>query len=148
MTYTIVVQVRRRQDLTPTEFQTYYETRHVPLLKELLGDTFPITHTRNFVTRVPATDAPASSKDEASGKAPETKFLPVMHLNEPSVVDFDSLGFLVFEDYAAFQRFAERFASKEVAAKVEIDEANFADRAYTRIYALEAPNITRGNAAS
>lgn len=52
MTYTIVDLIRRKQDITPEQFRNYYNNVHVPLLKLLMGDTFPLTHTRHYVSRI------------------------------------------------------------------------------------------------
>ncbi len=146
MTYTVVAHIRRRQDITPSEFRTHYDTVHVPLLKSLVGTAFPLTHTRNYVTRIPNTsDAtpPTPDKSQASGKVPGTEFAPIMYRGEASSVDYDSLTVLVWEDYPAFERFLEVFSSKEVSEKILEDEKNFKDQSVKRIYALEHPSTTK-----
>ncbi|XXH05346.1 hypothetical protein Hte_011772 [Hypoxylon texense] len=135
MTYTVVAHVRRRQDITPSEFRAHYDTVHVPLLKSLVGTAFPLSHTRNYVARNPTTP-------DATLPTPDTEFAPVMYRGEASSVDYDSLTVMVWEDYAAFESFLEAFYRKEVSEKIDEDEKTFIDQSVRRIYALEQPATT------
>ncbi|KAI1142084.1 hypothetical protein F5Y05DRAFT_409232 [Hypoxylon sp. FL0543] len=132
MTYTVVAHIKRKTGTTPEQFRNYYDTVHIPLLMSLVGPTFPLTHTRNYVTRKP--------KDLLD---PNTKFEPIMYMGEATSVEYDSLTVMVWEDKAAFDRFAERFYSKEVHEKMTEDEKNFADPAPRVIYAIEEPRVTK-----
>lgn len=49
MPYTIISFLARKPDLSHADFKQYYETSHVPLLKTVVGDDFPLSHTRHYV---------------------------------------------------------------------------------------------------
>ncbi|KAI1412240.1 hypothetical protein F5Y13DRAFT_190601 [Hypoxylon sp. FL1857] len=132
MTYTLVALIKRKSGTTPEEFRTYYDTVHAPLLKSLVGSTFPLTHTRNYVTRKPA---------ESSGSS--TEFEPVIYSGDASNVDYDSVTVMVWEDKAALDRFAEKFYSKEVQEKLKEDEDKFLDPSPRAIYIIKEPRVIK-----
>ncbi|KAL4948678.1 EthD domain-containing protein [Aspergillus filifer] len=37
--------------MTPAQFKTHYETVHMPLIKNLAGDLFPLSHRRLYLAR-------------------------------------------------------------------------------------------------
>ncbi|KAI0380261.1 hypothetical protein F5Y04DRAFT_257802 [Hypomontagnella monticulosa] len=139
MTYTVVAHVKRKVGTTPSEFRTHYDTVHVPLLKSLVGATFPLTHTRNYVTRNPT----ASSESSGSGQEAETEFLPVMYKGDAAGVEHDSMTVMVWEDKAAFDRFKDLFYTPEVFERISEDEKSFLDLSFRRLYALEQPITTK-----
>ncbi|RWA13037.1 hypothetical protein EKO27_g2078 [Xylaria grammica] len=54
--------------LIPTQFHTYCDAVHVPLLKTPVGSTFPLSHTHHFITRYkeqPQTSDPSPLDDES-----------------------------------------------------------------------------------
>ncbi|KAH9897404.1 hypothetical protein F4778DRAFT_743465 [Xylariomycetidae sp. FL2044] len=157
--------------MSPADFRHHYDTAHVPLLKSLVGPAFPLTHTRNYVTRNPAgattpplpprpppplpprprPPPPPSEEEEKEGKKKaETRpdfFRPVIHMGDPAtaadIVDYDSVTVMVFEDKAAFERFREVFSSPEVFDKIAEDDLNYMDTSLQLAYAVEEPGITR-----
>ncbi|KAI2627961.1 hypothetical protein GGS26DRAFT_560581 [Hypomontagnella submonticulosa] len=141
MTYTVIAHVKRKVGTTPFEFRKHYDTVHVPLLKSLVGATFPLTHTRNYVTRNPTT----SSESSGSGKEAEAEFLPVMYKGDAAGVEYDSLTVMVWEDKGAFDLFKDLFYTREVFEKISEDEKNFLDQSFRRLYALEQPVTTERN---
>lgn len=47
----LLVLTARRQDLTPDQYKHHYENVHIPLLRRLLGDAFPLTQERHYIPR-------------------------------------------------------------------------------------------------
>lgn len=87
-------------------FKTHCEDVHVPLMKSLMGDHFPINHARRYLpTREP------SSMELASGP----------------LKDIDCIAELTWRDQAHFQGFMAVSAEAPIAAKVADDCAQFMD---------------------
>ncbi|KAI1135144.1 hypothetical protein F5Y05DRAFT_395764 [Hypoxylon sp. FL0543] len=143
MTYTVVAHIRRKQNITPSQFRTHYDTVHVPLLKSLVGPAFPLTHTRYYVTRKPTIPRSITSSETLSSEnVAESDFLPVIYWGEASRVEYDSLTVMVWEDYTAFECFMKIFSTPDVFGKIFEDEKNFRDQSFRRVYALEQPITT------
>lgn len=135
----MVAHVKRKDELTPLEFRTYYDTKHVPLLKSLFGSAFPISHTRFYITR-------SSVLSPATGMNPNEAF-PAVRYREGfrgSEVDFDAIAILVFRDNEHFNTFKEMFFQEDIQRKVKDDEKNFQDTGYKMACALEEPVVTYG----
>ncbi|WYZ38313.1 hypothetical protein EsH8_III_000227 [Colletotrichum jinshuiense] len=98
---------RRRQDLTPTEFHDYYENTHMPLLRNLSGDVFPLSHNRSYVIR----DAP--------------DFSATVVLGEQADFVFDSMAILTWKDKAHFDATFAVYGDDNVGKKIAEDEKNF-----------------------
>ena len=47
----LLVLTARRQDLTPEQYKHHYEEIHIPLLRRLLGDAFPLAQERHYIPR-------------------------------------------------------------------------------------------------
>ncbi|KAF2468318.1 uncharacterized protein BDR25DRAFT_231806 [Lindgomyces ingoldianus] len=142
MTYTVIALIYRKPGLTPAQFRTHYDTVHVPLLKSLVGDTFPITHTRNYVTRTRTRSddmAPTSISSDSNNEL----WLPTLYRGQPSDFPYDSMTVMVWEDKTAFERFCEVFYHEEVQEKMQDDEEKFIDRRFRMVCALEEPIVTR-----
>ncbi|KAI1489381.1 EthD domain-containing protein [Biscogniauxia mediterranea] len=135
MTYTVVAFVKRKEGITPTEFRSYYSTVHIPLMQSLVGSAFPLTHTRNFVTRNAVDGSPKASSQQ--------EFAPVLYMGQPSDVNYDCITVMVWEDKAAFDRFFQVFSTKEVAERVAEDNKNFLDSSLQLIYELDEPSVTK-----
>ncbi|KAI1634903.1 hypothetical protein F4809DRAFT_616660 [Biscogniauxia mediterranea] len=138
MTYTIVAFIRRKEGITPAEFRAYYDTVHVPLLKSLVGSAFPLSHTRNYVTRTPAGGSSNTDfqKDESSAKQ---DFVPVVYIGQASDVNYDSITTMIWEDKAAFDRFNQIFSTREVLGQIAEDNKNFVDTSLRLVHAVDEP---------
>jgi hypothetical protein len=51
MTYTLLLFVTRKPGLDLETFKHHWETSHIPLLKQLVGREFPLSHTRHYVEK-------------------------------------------------------------------------------------------------
>jgi hypothetical protein len=53
--------MKRRSGITPHQFKEHFETVHIPLLKSVVGEDFPLSHTRHY------TDGGFFTKEDTSG---------------------------------------------------------------------------------
>ncbi len=103
--------LRRRSDISHDAFVDYYERQHAQLILRLLPGI--ADYRRNYVQR-------------------EGAFLS---LEAP--VDFDSVTEIHFADRAAYDRFLTTAADPDIARQIAEDEANFLDRAATRMFVVD-----------
>jgi hypothetical protein len=122
----------RKPGTTPEHFYNYYENVHMKLIKELAGDTFPLSHTRRYVHRTEAAVAAATPDAEAkastSGTVRNAGYPATVFRGEQADFEYDCCVEIVFEDQAAVQAFTARMAEPERAARLAADEENFLDR--------------------
>jgi hypothetical protein len=81
---------RRRQDITPEQYRDHYENVHIPLMMNLTGETFPLSHVRHYVKR---------TADPSSTDVP---FPAELLIGEQSDFDFDAVAILTWRDIAHF----------------------------------------------
>lgn len=110
--YTVMTFLTRRADLDPAAFADYYENRHVPLIRELVG--LPPVYKRRYL-RAEAALAP-----------------------ENGAIGFDAVTEVGFPDRAAFLAWMAAVTAPEVAERIAADEAVFLDRSKMRPYVVEA----------
>lgn len=101
--YSIVVFIKRKATLSPSEFMHHWENVHVPLLKRLGGSRFPLSHTRHYIgpTLHPA---PAQDSLTEAGR-------------------FDAFAIITFNSETAFHDFVPVMSLPEVLR----DEENFTE---------------------
>lgn len=109
--FKVIALLEKRADLTREGFIDYYETRHAPLILA----SFPsiVAYCRNYAD---FTDA------FASVAAP---------------FDFDVVTEIHFADRAGYDDMLARHALPQVAEAIAADEANFLDRARTRMFVVK-----------
>lgn len=100
----------RRQDITPEQYRDHYENVHIPLMMNLTGDTFPLSHERHYVKRGESPDFPA---DVLIGN--QTDF------------DFDAVAILTWRDKAHFDANWAYFEDPEFGQIIAEDEAKFSE---------------------
>jgi uncharacterized protein (TIGR02118 family) len=110
--YKVIALLARRADLTHAAFVDYYESRHAPLILELMPGIQG--YRRNFLD-------PAGMIVQAGGATP----------------DFDVVTELWFADRAAFQAAMRVFDDPAMMERLAQDEANLFDRGRTRFIAVE-----------
>ncbi len=110
--YKVIALLARRADLGHAAFIEYYESRHAPLILELMPGIRG--YRRNFLV-------PAGMIVQAGGAAP----------------DFDVVTELWFADRAAFESAMRAFDDPGVMERLAQDEANLFDRSRTRFIAVE-----------
>lgn len=103
---------RRRQDLTPAQFRDHYENVHIPLMRNLTGDTFPLSHERHYVAR-----------------AQNDNSFPALVLpgGDPAAFDYDAVAILTYRDRAHFDANWAFFEDPETRRIIAEDEAKFSE---------------------
>ncbi|KAF2687309.1 hypothetical protein K458DRAFT_361962 [Lentithecium fluviatile CBS 122367] len=118
MPYTIFIFVARKATLTSSQFKDYYENKHIPLLKELVGPLFPLHHRRQYFART----------DRKGFGGPANRDHPNFLLRgTPEGFDFDVVAELTWEDEKTFHGFYKAIYQSDVAAKLALDEERFLD---------------------
>ncbi|KAF2132161.1 hypothetical protein P153DRAFT_364586 [Dothidotthia symphoricarpi CBS 119687] len=124
--YTVFMFVVRKPGTTISQFKHHYETKHLPLVLEILGDVMPVRHSRHYLSRAGDTD-----------DAP-----PLVILGNPDAVDYDCITLIELEDEAHFQHFNEAFANSPRRQELEADQDEFTDRAKLRLVGVESVSVT------
>ena len=123
MTFTVLSLAVRKAGTTHEEFREHYENNHMPLLKSIFGDAFPISHTRYYV------------KPDEQGNA-------VTFVGPQALNNVDCYGLLVFEDEAHFGRLMETMGVPENGKKVQEDDHKFLDHESYRVLPVTGPFAT------
>jgi hypothetical protein len=96
-------------------FKAYYETKHAPLIQTLLPSIE--TYERNYPDVSKVRPAPGQSLDEAVG--------------------FDVVTVFRFSGAEGFDAFKRAMRDPQIAEAIERDEANFLDRAKSRLFVVD-----------
>ncbi|KAK5944706.1 hypothetical protein PMZ80_001906 [Knufia obscura] len=108
----------RKEGMTPAAFKDYYETVHIPLMKQLSGDKFPVSHHRRYSSR---TGAPGEN------------------------VPYDAVAEIVYRDQEHMQAHSALLGSEENQQKVMEDCMNFLDLSKTANIVVEEDIETLGS---
>ncbi|TPX18276.1 uncharacterized protein E0L32_002785 [Thyridium curvatum] len=100
----------RKAGITPEQYRDHYENVHIPLMRNLTGDTFPLTHTRHYVERGAPPDFPAAV---LPGGGDQADFA------------YDAVAVLTYRDRAHFDANWAFFEDPETARIIREDEAEF-----------------------
>lgn len=131
MVYKILIYGTRKQGLTPEQFRDHYENKHVPLIRSLAGDNFPISHQRHYIGR---------SSDGQPAVIPP--------MGEPSDFTWDVITILTFRDQKHFEEgMGGVLGDPEKAKKIAEDEAQFTDRSSIKAVVLGEVTETRNDKA-
>ncbi|KAF2107914.1 hypothetical protein BDV96DRAFT_653415 [Lophiotrema nucula] len=111
MVYSLILFVTRKPGLSLHEFKYHWETNHIPLLKDLVGQDFPLSHTRHYLDR-----------DTSLPGAPVTALFGAQeHFT------FDGVGVLTFINRDHYESFhaklkgeAQKMHDEDLAAFVDI----------------------------
>src|ERR1700761_166670 len=119
MPYTMMALATRRPGMTPTAFKTYYEETHIPLIKSITGDLFPITHTRHYLQL---------NEDNT----------PMLLIGDKAAVGYDAIAELTFTDKAAFDAYmAVIIGSKEIM----VDADEFLDQSKNILFIIDEAKV-------
>jgi len=86
--------ITRNPTLTHSQFKTHYETVHVPLIKALAGDDWPLSHKRTYIAR------PAPGDDNSH--------LAAVLLGTQEDFSYDCITQVIFADEAGLKTFFAR----------------------------------------
>lgn len=134
MPFTIVAFLWRKPGITPSEFKSHYETVYIPLIVSLVGQSFPLSHSRFYLRREIQAESPSDTTN--------TNHPPTVFAGTTNDFDYDVYCMLTFEDKSAFETFIGRIRSPEVATKITEDEENFLDRQTMKVAAVDEPVVT------
>ena len=98
----------RKEGLTPEQYRDHYENVHIPLMKNLTGDTFPLRHERHYVKRGEAPDFPAA-----------------VLMGDQTSFDYDAVAVLTYRDKEHFDANWAFFEDEETARLIKEDEEKF-----------------------
>ncbi|KAK8068982.1 hypothetical protein PG994_005598 [Apiospora phragmitis] len=123
--YQLLMIGRRRQDLTPAQFRDHYENVHIPLMRNLTGDTFPLSHERHYIRR-----------DGGDGDGSSTFPAAVLVGTSQTAVDYDAVAILTYRDKAHFDANWAFFEDPETSKIIAADEAKFSGVDQRRLSAV------------
>lgn len=125
MSYKILYFAYRKPGTTPADFRAHYEEKHMPKIKQMTGQHFPLSHVRRYIHRTLA-DPASTNNDGASERNPHT---PATVLSGTQAeFDYDAIVEMTFEDEDAFKAFCGILQIPENAKWVAEDEETFLDR--------------------
>lgn len=117
MTYTVLITVFRKKDMTPEAFHKHYEDVHMPLIRRLASDLIPLSHTRLYVTRTGPSYAEKMVQAATNGEG----------------IEYDAVAELVFQDEAHSNAYWKTLYAPGTEGVLEADEHMFMDRERLRI---------------
>jgi uncharacterized protein (TIGR02118 family) len=113
MSFKVIALLARKPGLSRTEFRHYYETRHVPLIRESFAGHL-LEYRRNFL------EPDGAILGDAAAPA-----------------DFDVVTEIWFRDRASYDAMLAMHAKTDVGTRIAADEANFLDLTKTRFFKVE-----------
>ncbi|KAI2611762.1 EthD domain-containing protein [Hypoxylon fragiforme] len=124
MTYTILFFATRKAGTTPEQFREHYETKHMPLFRELAGEHVHLKHTTRYIQR---------TQGHAEGTTRNATTPAQVIQGTQADFDYDAIAEITHKDAAAFQAMAEHIHAPERWAKIVEDEERFLDRAQSKV---------------
>ncbi|KAL4863225.1 hypothetical protein BDV12DRAFT_177795 [Aspergillus spectabilis] len=122
MTFKALLFVTRKPGMTPTDFQTHYDTVHLPLIKAIGGDDFPLAHKRLYLAR------PVAGEDHSYPAA--------TLMGGPDDFPYDCITELTFPDEEALKKSFGRGMEPGTKEIVEADEQKFMDNTKMKMVVL------------
>ena len=104
MTHTILIFIHKKPGVPSPEFETIYETKQLPIVREITGEDFPLFRKRGYVQRKTSN-----------------------HDSENELTDYDCVAELIFENEAHFDRFQKKLGTEEGKKKLKDVEKTFMD---------------------
>lgn len=118
MVYSVIIHLPRKPGLSSEEFKHHWENVHVPLLKILVGDEFPLSHTRHYVEKPVYSPASSPPIDPALNKG---------HLVPSTLGGVDGVAILTFANKEHYGRFHNKLAARRERDVYEKDLSAFVD---------------------
>lgn len=139
MPYIFLVFAHRKPGLSPAEFKSHYESKHLPLIQTLTGSLFPKSHKRCYIQRV---------QGPIEGGADNANHPAMVLVGTPADFEYDVCAEVVFDDEAAFQAFFACVTQAEAARRIAEDEELFLDREKLRVVVVNDCTVTTGPATN
>jgi hypothetical protein len=125
MVVSVLLLYTRRSDIGPEEFKRYMEDKHLPLMKQVLGDHYPASFPRRYLQRIESGAGDRLGTPSASKKTGDPAG-PVVLVGAPEELGWDMWGEMVFRDELHMMQCYAAMNSLEGQA-VKDDEENFTD---------------------
>ncbi|KIX10706.1 uncharacterized protein Z518_01790 [Rhinocladiella mackenziei CBS 650.93] len=122
MTCRVLILVYRKPGMTPEDFKRHYETVHIPLVREIAGPTFPLSHVRRYIRRT---------------KQPDGTYSAALLSGVQGDFGFDAVSELTYEDEVAFRESFAAMNAPEAAKRISEDCAMFMDQSKAPVVLLE-----------
>ena len=132
MSFNIVSFETRKPELSPAEFEDYYDSVHVPVIQEAMGPSFPKSHARYYLKR--QSDDPGNANSS----------LPLIFIGSVEDFDYDAIVILTFESQQQVLDFQTKYAEPDIAAKIGASADKFLVQSKLRVAGLGNPHITFG----
>ncbi|KAK3203104.1 hypothetical protein GRF29_112g201264 [Pseudopithomyces chartarum] len=120
MAYTVILLLTRKPHLTPSEFKSYFENQHLPLVKSLFGPLCPVPKRRFYLAR---TDDNTATNNSTNNVPP--LYTPWLLKGDPASVDFDCITELEWPDEETFKLFQGKLKQRENMERVARDHEEF-----------------------
>lgn len=117
MVYSVILHVPRKPSVSPEEFKYHWENFHVPLLKQLVGHDFPLSHTRHYIERPPYSPQIVATHRQGSVAVAETS----------GAAEVDGIAVLTFATKRHYERFIGKLADVNKRKAYEEDLERFVD---------------------
>lgn len=128
MTVSALLLITRKPTLTPSQFKAHYETIHVPLIKQLAGADWPLSHKRTYIAR-PETGA-------------DNNYPAAVLLGSQEDFSYDCITQVTFADEAGLKTFFARRMEPGTKEIVDADEEKFLVAEKVRVVLLGGEEIT------
>lgn len=131
MTVSVVCLYTRRADISPAEFKRYMEDVHLPIQKEVMGEHFPISYPRKYVSRIETgagdrLGAPSASKKHGNPAS------PVVLVGTPEELGWDLLVEMIFRDELHLQQCYAAINTLN-GQRMKDDEENFTETSQLKV---------------
>ncbi|KAI1642745.1 EthD domain-containing protein [Daldinia loculata] len=123
MTFNVLVFGHRLPGVSPAQFKQRYD-EHMPLIQEITGAYFPLSHTRRYIQRADGQNAKVIAGSQED-------------------FDFDVVAEMVFESEEIFKGFYEIVSKEDNAKIIDEDEKKFFDRERVRVVVLGETEVTK-----
>ncbi|KAF3067201.1 hypothetical protein GL218_08690 [Daldinia childiae] len=134
MAFSILFFFTRKAGISPEEFKEHLENIHMPILQEVAGPHFPLSHRRHYIQR---------TQGQGEGTTRNASTPAQILLGSQADFDYDVVAELTFQDAAAFQTFMAFSHTPEKAAKVGADQELFLDRSQLRAVVVGGTEVTK-----
>ncbi|KAI1358235.1 EthD domain-containing protein [Xylaria arbuscula] len=136
MVYKLLMFAYRKPGITPEQFKAYYDTIHAPLIRELAGPAFPLSHTRRYIHR---SEGQSETNTARNPNTPASVLVGTQ-----GDFDYDAISELIFEDEDAFKAFYAITMAHEVnGPKIAADAENFIDSSRMPAVVLSDTSVTQ-----
>lgn len=122
--YLIAAFETRKPELSVPEFIDYYDNVHVPIIKENMGDSFPLTHARYYLKRQNGSDT------------------PVIFGGQLSDFNYDVITIMTFENEAHLNAFNTKYQDPTIGGNIQASADKFIISSILRIVGLNPPHVT------